>query len=154
MQQGGGNAVIDFDGGCDNIFGCIPSMLEERASFANYVMGPLASTDQGAALSAASPASPSGPSGKPTLGVQMIPTPSPIESMLHIKGGLMIVSVTPGSPAERGGIKPGDVVLRYGKKTLNTVSDLQSAVATATMGSSVSLDVWRGSGEVIVPVKF
>ncbi len=31
--------AIELDGGCDNMFGCIPSMLEAKASFANFVMG-------------------------------------------------------------------------------------------------------------------
>jgi hypothetical protein len=31
--------TIELDGGCDNMFGCIPSMLESKASFADYVMG-------------------------------------------------------------------------------------------------------------------
>ena len=30
---------IELDGGCDNWIGCIPSMLESKASFANFVMG-------------------------------------------------------------------------------------------------------------------
>lgn len=35
-----GTSTINFDGDCANIFGCIPSMLEERASFVQFVMGP------------------------------------------------------------------------------------------------------------------
>lgn len=35
-----GSGVINFSGGCDNIFGCIPSMLEEQASFVQFVMAP------------------------------------------------------------------------------------------------------------------
>lgn|SRR5487761_1326865 len=35
-----GSSIINFGGGCDNIFGCIPSLLEEQASFIQFVMGP------------------------------------------------------------------------------------------------------------------
>lgn len=31
---------IDFDGGCDAMFGCMPSLLASKASFVDYVMGP------------------------------------------------------------------------------------------------------------------
>lgn len=35
-----GTATIDFAAGCDNFLGCIPSVLEEKASFVHFVMGP------------------------------------------------------------------------------------------------------------------
>lgn len=34
-----GSGTFNFSGGCDNMFGCIPSMLESQASFVDYVMG-------------------------------------------------------------------------------------------------------------------
>ena len=40
VATGGGNYVIDFRGGCDNIFGCQPTLLEGKASFVGAVMGP------------------------------------------------------------------------------------------------------------------
>lgn len=38
INNADGSAIINFDGGCDNMFGCIPSMLQEKASFAEFVM--------------------------------------------------------------------------------------------------------------------
>lgn len=35
-----GTSTINFDGDCGNIFACIPSVLEEKASFVQFVMGP------------------------------------------------------------------------------------------------------------------
>ncbi len=37
-SAGKGTYSIELDGGCDNMFGCIPSMLQAKASFANFVM--------------------------------------------------------------------------------------------------------------------
>jgi hypothetical protein len=40
MATGGGAYVIDFRAGCDNMFGCIPSLVEAKASFVRTVMQP------------------------------------------------------------------------------------------------------------------
>lgn len=40
LARGGGRYDIDFSAGCDNFIGCIPSVIEEKASFADYVMAP------------------------------------------------------------------------------------------------------------------
>jgi hypothetical protein len=35
---GNGRYEINFSGGCDNIFACIPSVLQSKARFTNYVL--------------------------------------------------------------------------------------------------------------------
>ena len=40
IAQGDGRYVIDFRAGCDNMFGCVPTLVESRASFVQAVMGP------------------------------------------------------------------------------------------------------------------
>lgn len=37
VATGQNNYEIEFGGGCDNMFGCRPSMLEEKASFVGFV---------------------------------------------------------------------------------------------------------------------
>jgi hypothetical protein len=41
VSDGKGVYTFAFDGGCDNIFGCVPSLLEAKASFVTYVIGPV-----------------------------------------------------------------------------------------------------------------
>ena len=36
--RGDGRYDISFDGGCDNMFGCIPPMMKLKADFAKFVM--------------------------------------------------------------------------------------------------------------------
>jgi hypothetical protein len=39
VSTGNDSYMINLDGGCDNIFGCVPSLLKLKASFAVAVMG-------------------------------------------------------------------------------------------------------------------
>lgn len=39
-DRGSGLSEVVFRSGCDNMFGCIPTTRQLRASFAAYVMGP------------------------------------------------------------------------------------------------------------------
>lgn len=57
--------------------------------------------------------------------------------------GVLINRVLSNSPAERGGIKRGDIILEFGEKKVKTISDLQSAVSLTKPGSIVKVKVWR-----------
>jgi len=39
VATGNNSYALDFDGGCDNMFGCVPSLLILKASFADYIIG-------------------------------------------------------------------------------------------------------------------
>jgi S1-C subfamily serine protease len=58
--------------------------------------------------------------------------------------GLLIASVEEGSPAEKGGLFLGDVLLTMGGKPLASMDDLLSALAGDVVGQSASLEVMRG----------
>ena len=60
--------------------------------------------------------------------------------------GAIIESVEPNSPASRAGLEPGDVVSSVNDRAVTKSSELQNLVADAAVGSTVKLDVLRGSG--------
>ena len=57
--------------------------------------------------------------------------------------GVLVSEVTSGSPAEKAGLKQGDVVLTLNGATLTDVSDLRNRIAMITPGTSVTLDIIR-----------
>lgn len=38
--RGDGSYRIEFDGGCANLIGCVPPVLQAEANFVDYVLGP------------------------------------------------------------------------------------------------------------------
>jgi hypothetical protein len=65
--------------------------------------------------------------------------------------GLYVRQVEPGSPGQRAGIRPGDIVLLAGTAYLATPDALPRVLAGAPLGSTVELAVRRGGD--LVPVR-
>jgi serine protease Do len=57
--------------------------------------------------------------------------------------GLLITQVTKGSPAEKAGLKVGDVIVRADGKKLTSISDLSAAVQDKKKGDKIKLDLVR-----------
>jgi serine protease Do len=57
---------------------------------------------------------------------------------------VMIVSVTPGSPADRAGLGPGDLILGVNQHPVEAAGDVTAVLSRLKPGDSVSLQVQRG----------
>jgi len=60
-------------------------------------------------------------------------------------GAIRVESVERGSPAERVGVKPGDVVLGFDGKIVNGIDDLHRLLSRESVGRTISLVVRRDS---------
>jgi tetratricopeptide (TPR) repeat protein len=69
--------------------------------------------------------------------------PAPRKDAPLPPGGLLLAVVIPGSSAAQAGLRPNDVLLRYGSRELVTRADLRAAIAAAPAGRSVPLVYWR-----------
>jgi serine protease Do len=57
--------------------------------------------------------------------------------------GALVASVQPGSAAERAGLQPGDVILKYDGKPIGAANELSALVGQAVPGGKVSIGIWR-----------
>jgi len=67
---------------------------------------------------------------------------------LRTHSGVLVSSTAEKSPAEHAGLRPGDVVTRVDGKAVTTTHELFQAVAAAGPGSTIELEVWRGSERI------
>ena len=79
------------------------------------------------------------------LGVQIQPVSAAMAEALHVQdnAGALIAQVLPKSPAQRAGIKVGDVIMSFGETPLKDARDLSKAVAKAEPGSKVNIVIMR-----------
>ncbi|WP_294323590.1 Do family serine endopeptidase [uncultured Sphingomonas sp.] len=66
--------------------------------------------------------------------------------------GALVAGVTPGEPAARAGIRPGDVVLAVNGKEITPQQSLTYLVGNEAPGSRVTLDVLRDGKRQQIPV--
>jgi serine protease Do len=57
--------------------------------------------------------------------------------------GVLISSVEPGGPADKGGLQPGDIVLKYNNVAVNKGSDLRRMIGSTKPGTKATVTVWR-----------
>ena len=57
--------------------------------------------------------------------------------------GALVASVAEKSPADKGGIKAGDIILEFDGKGVDTMRTLPKLVATTEVGKKVVVKIWR-----------
>ncbi|MGH8769225.1 MAG: DegQ family serine endoprotease, partial [Burkholderiales bacterium] len=57
--------------------------------------------------------------------------------------GALVNSVEKGGPADKAGLEPSDVILKFDGKTVNSTSDLPRIVAQTRPGSKATMQIWR-----------
>lgn len=72
---------------------------------------------------------------------------------MDIPKGALVADVAKGGPADRAGIKRGDVVIAYQGEEIPDTSTLQSAVATTPIGQEVKMNVLRKGKKLSLTVK-
>ena len=58
-------------------------------------------------------------------------------------GGAIVSKVDPDTPAERAGVKQGDVILKVNGQTINSANDLRLRISQMAPGSNANLEISR-----------
>jgi PDZ domain len=64
-------------------------------------------------------------------GAQVVDLKPELAEYFSVEGGVLIVDVSPGTPADIAGFRPGDVVIRLDKVGVHSVEDLRFGVSQA-----------------------
>jgi S1-C subfamily serine protease len=70
--------------------------------------------------------------------------------------GVMVTSVEPGSPADKAGVMPRDMIVAYGDSPVGAVDDLYRFLSEEQIGARAELTVIRGTEKIrleVVPSK-
>jgi serine protease Do len=88
------------------------------------------------------------------LGVQISEVTTDVAESLGLgrAHGAEVAMVEPGGPADKAGIKVGDIILKYNGKDIDRSSDLPRLVGASAVGSRATVTVWRRGSQLDLPV--
>lgn len=89
------------------------------------------------------------------LGVAIQPVGPEIAETLGLAEdeGALIAQVVPGSPAEAGGLEPGDVIYSIDGAVMETPKDVSKAVAALKAGHTAQFNLWRDGDRQVIDVE-
>ena len=79
------------------------------------------------------------------LGVRIQEVTKEIAEAVELKKaeGALVASVGENSPADKAGVKAGDIILEFDGKNIDTMRTLPRVVANTKVGKSVKIKIWR-----------
>ncbi|MEL6383939.1 MAG: HhoA/HhoB/HtrA family serine endopeptidase, partial [Cyanobacteria bacterium J06626_18] len=99
----------------------------------------------------------------PYLGIQMVLLTPEMRDRLNAdeelgvkvnaEDGILIVRVLEGTPAEAGGLKPGDIIQQVNGIPVTTPADVQAQVDASEIGKSVDVEVQRADQTQTIKVQ-
>ena len=66
--------------------------------------------------------------------------------------GALVAGIEKKSPAAKGGLLPGDVILKFNNIEIKKMPDLPRVVAESDVGSTAILEVWRKNKKINIEV--
>ncbi len=87
------------------------------------------------------------------LGVVIQEITPEIAETIGVKEGILVSQVAPGSPAEKAGLKVGDIIVAIDGEKVREVRELQFRVMKTPPGTEVTLTILRGGKEQTIKAK-
>jgi S1-C subfamily serine protease len=89
------------------------------------------------------------------VGGQNVPLSRRVARLLgrDVASGVLVLSVEPGSPAQRAGVHQRDVIVALGGRSITGVDDLHRALTEGLIGQPTTLGVLRPSGQIELTIE-
>jgi S1-C subfamily serine protease len=80
------------------------------------------------------------------VGMQPVQLPESLQQKLNLTNqyGVIVLSIEPDGPAEKGGLMVGDILIAIGGKETTDTEDVQGALGAAAIGDPLAVTVIRG----------
>jgi len=96
-------------------------------------------------------------SGKVTrgrMGVKIAEVNKEVAESLGLKSaqGALVSQVESASPADKAGVKPGDIILKFNGTTINRSSDLPRLVGSTPLDAKLTITLWRQGKQIELPI--
>ena len=90
----------------------------------------------------------------PKLGVSLAPLTPEVARQFGVQGdeGVLVVDVSDGGPAERAGVRKGDVILELNRQAVRRPEEVKNGIAKMKDGEIALLRVRRGDAAIYVAV--
>jgi S1-C subfamily serine protease len=88
------------------------------------------------------------------IAAQDVPLPRRLVRHYHLLAstGVLVTEVTKGSPAERAGVKDGDLLVAFGEQPIERTDDLHRLLTGERVGDAVPLQLLRGTDLLSVAI--
>ncbi len=90
---------------------------------------------------------------RPMLGISTINITDEYSSFYQIPVGVGINAVSPNGPAEKAGIRKGDIIVAFDGKAVKTLNDVRDILNTHKVGDTVPVKVYRDSTQKEITVQ-
>ena len=87
------------------------------------------------------------------LGMRIAPVEPELLSDLGLSGGVWVVGVTSGSPADEAGVEEGDILTRLGSRPVSQLTDLDGVAEGLVPGTSVPARLIRGRSPLFIGIR-
>ena len=84
---------------------------------------------------------------RPWLGVSVVTVTPTIQQYYHlsVNAGALITSVSSASPADKAGLRAGDVITELDAEDISTAADLTTAISSHQIGDQVEIVYYHGT---------
>jgi len=70
-----------------------------------------------------------------------------------VDGGVELVAIAPGGPADRGGLRRGDLVVRAADRVVTSLDDLEAVLGASRAGETLAIHLLRRGGAIELRVE-